>query len=268
MRHCVTSTSVGIAPQHLTDLERVQWVNLGRAESCSARPPCSSEHRESNVRQWHFQRCGAHIKAPKTNRATRRTTHRMLWYCRPHTRVPPASVRDIKQTQKHNAATTATVAIHARRSPQLPTCTQRAQSKQLRVHWMRRSTVSSDAPAARNMPLTSVLGANWLARTNQRWCHPLGKNTGAFPTSSAFRWCAAASENTCNSLRACSYQTINLDNTIETNKTVNLTVAKKQQHTDNDDILIKFANMSPANRKASSLYDSVATTVHVTSSMR
>ena len=128
-----------------------------------------------------FQRCGAHIKAPKTNRATRRTTHRMLWSCRPHTRVPRASVRDIKQTQKHNATTTATVAIRARRSPQLPTCTQRAQSKLLRVHWMRRSTVSSDAPAARNMQLTSVLGANWLARTNQRWCHPLGKNTVHFP---------------------------------------------------------------------------------------
>ena len=119
-----------------------------------------------------FQRCGGHPNALKTNRATRRTTHRMLWSCRLHTEYTPASVRDIKQTPKHNAATTATVAISARRFPQLPTSTQRAQSKLLRVHWMRRSTVSSDAPAVRNMHLTSRLGANWLARTNQKVVPP------------------------------------------------------------------------------------------------
>ena len=128
-----------------------------------------------------FKRCGGHPTALKTTRATRRTPHRMLWSCRPHNPVPPASARDIKQTQQHNAATTATVAIRVRRFPQLRTCTQRAQSKQFRVHWIRRSTVSSDAPAVRNMRLTSIIGSNLLARTNQRWRHPLGKNTVHFP---------------------------------------------------------------------------------------
>ena len=150
MRHCVTSTSVGIAPQHLTDLEHVQWVNLRRAESCSVRPPCSSEHRESNVRQWHSSAV-VDISAHQPRSKPTAPPTACCGLVVSHTRVPPASVRDIKQTQKHNAATTATVAIRVRRSPQLPTCPQRAQSKLLRVHWMRRSTVSSDATAVRNM---------------------------------------------------------------------------------------------------------------------
>ena len=177
-----------------------------------------------------------------------------------------------KNTQKHNAATRATVAISVRRFPQLPTSTQRAQSKLPRVQWMRRSTVSSDAPAVRNMRLTSLIGSNLLARTNQRWCHPLGKKTVHFPHHLGFFALPSAGARRQARTRAilCGLVATKPSTSITPSRPTRLSTrwSQKHQHTDNDDIYIKFADMSPANRKASSLCDFVATTVHVTKSRR
>ena len=132
------------------------------------------QHRTSRVKcaATAFQRCGGHPTALKTTRATRRTTHRMLWSCGLHTEYH-LQTSDTKQTQKHNATTKATVAIRVRRFLQLPTSQATCAVQTV--------ACSLDAPAVRNMQLTSMIGSNWLVRANQKWCHPLGKNTVHFP---------------------------------------------------------------------------------------
>ena len=161
MRHCATATSVGIAPQHLTDLEHVQCAKLRRAESCSARP-CG----HGIPALWWTSQCAQHLPL--------HLPHCGLVVSKPST----TCMRPRHKTQKPDAPSQQQQSRQVSEDAlAFPHPTQRAQPKLPRVHWMPRSTVSSDAPAARNMQLTSLLGASWPARTNQMRCHPLGKNT-------------------------------------------------------------------------------------------
>ena len=98
-------------------------------------------------------------------------------------RTPGTTCKRPRHKTKQNAATTATVAIRVRRFPQLPTSTQRAEPKLLRVHWMRRSTVSSDAPAVRNISHASF---ELACACQSKVVPPAWQEYGAFPTSSVF----------------------------------------------------------------------------------
>ena len=88
VRHCATSTSVGTSPEHVTDLEHVQCVNLRQAEFVLCAP--TMQQRTSRVK---FATHGIpalwwRSNAPNTYRATRRTTHCMLRSCRLQTEYP------------------------------------------------------------------------------------------------------------------------------------------------------------------------------------
>ena len=167
-----------------------------------------------------FQRCGGHPSALKTNRAT----HRMLWSCRLHTEYHlQASATSNKH--KNRMQPQRLQSRYVSEDPlnfQLP---RNVRSPNCCVF-----TGCAEAPC-RPMRLPFATShmhhSNWLARTNQRWCHPLGKNTAHFPHHLPS---AGARRQARTRAIPCGYQTINLDDTIQTNKTVNSMAAKTTTH--------------------------------------